>query len=74
MIVDSPYNGFQLDLGVLAEGSIDANKQIPPLVRYLGERGKIHQIHMRAIKGGLNHFAEIYPDEGFSTCSRSCGY
>ena len=64
MIVDSPYNGFQLDLGVLAEGSTDANKQIPPLVRYLGERGKIHQIHMRAIKGGLNHFAEVYPDEG----------
>jgi mannonate dehydratase len=64
MIVDSPYNGFQLDLGVLAEGSVDANKQIPPLVRYLAERGKIHQIHMRAIKGGLNHFAEVYPDEG----------
>ena len=64
MIVDSPYNGFQLDLGVLAEGSVDANKQIPPLVHYLAERGKIHQIHMRAIKGGLNHFAEVYPDEG----------
>jgi mannonate dehydratase len=63
-IVDSPYNGFQLDLGVLAEGSVDANKQIPPLVQYLAERGKIHQIHMRAIKGGLNHFAEVYPDEG----------
>jgi hypothetical protein len=43
---------------------VDANKQIPPLVHYLAERGKIHQIHMRAIKGGLNHFAEVYPDEG----------
>jgi mannonate dehydratase len=64
MIVDSPYNGFQLDLGVLAEGSVDANKQIPPLVHHLAQRGKIHQIHMRAIKGGLNHFAEVYPDEG----------
>ena len=64
MIVDSPYNGFQLDLGVLAEGSVDANRQIPPLVHYLAERGKIHQIHMRAIKGGLNQFAEVYPDEG----------
>jgi mannonate dehydratase len=63
-IVDSPYNGFQLDLGVLAEGSTDANKQIPPLVQYLAGRGKIHQIHMRAIKGGLNNFAEVYPDEG----------
>jgi mannonate dehydratase len=63
-IVDSPYNGFQMDLGVLAEGSTDANKQIPPLVEYLAERGKIHQIHMRALQGGLNHFAEVYPDEG----------
>jgi mannonate dehydratase len=63
MIVDSPYNGFQMDLGVLAEGSTDANKQIPPLVQYLADRGKIHQIHMRAIKGGLNNFVEVYPDE-----------
>ena len=53
-----------MDLGVLAEGSTDANKQIPPLVEYLAERGKIHQIHMRALQGGLNHFAEVYPDEG----------
>ncbi|HEV2275880.1 MAG TPA: mannonate dehydratase [Acidobacteriaceae bacterium] len=63
-IVDSPYNGFQLDLGVLAEGCTDANRQIPPLVQYLAGRGKIHQIHMRAIRGGLNNFAEVYPDEG----------
>jgi mannonate dehydratase len=63
-IVDSPHNGFQMDLGVLAEGSTDANTQIPPLVEYLAERGKIHQIHMRALHGGLNHFAEVYPDEG----------
>ena len=74
MIVDSPYNGFQLDLGVLAEGSTDANKQIPPLVRYLGERGKIHQIHMRAIKGDSITLRKSIPMRGFSTCSRSCGY
>jgi mannonate dehydratase len=64
LIIDSPYNGFQLDVGVLAEGSTDANRQIPPLVQYLAERGKIHQIHMRAIRGGLNNFVEVYPDEG----------
>jgi len=28
------------------------------------ERGKIHQIHMRNIRGGLNDFLEVYPDEG----------
>ena len=64
MIVDDPHNGFQMDVGVLAEGSTDANKQIPPLVQWLADRGRIHQIHMRAIHGGLNNFAEVYPDGG----------
>jgi mannonate dehydratase len=63
-IVDSPYNCFQLDVGVLAEGATDANKQIPPLVQWLADRGKIAQVHMRAIHGGLNNFAEVYPDDG----------
>lgn len=64
MIVDDPHNGFQMDVGVLAEGSTDANTQIPPLVQWLADRGRIHQIHMRAIHGGLNDFAEVYPDDG----------
>jgi mannonate dehydratase len=64
MIVDDPHNGFQMDVGVLAEGSTDANKQIPPLVEWLAARGRIHQLHMRAIHGGLNDFAEVYPDDG----------
>jgi mannonate dehydratase len=64
MIVDDSHNGFQMDVGVLAEGSTDANKQIPPLVQWLADRGRIHQIHMRAIHGGLNNFAEVYHDEG----------
>ena len=64
MIVDDPHNGFQMDVGVLAEGSTDANAQIPPLVQWLADRGRIHQIHMRAIHGGLNNFAEVYPDDG----------
>jgi len=64
MIVDDPHNGFQMDVGVLAEGSTDPNRQIPPLVQWLADRGRIHQIHMRAIQGGLNDFAEVYPDEG----------
>jgi mannonate dehydratase len=63
-IVDSPWNGFQLDLGVIGEGSTDVNKTEPLLVRYLAERGKIKQVHMRNIKGGLNDFQEVYPDEG----------
>jgi len=37
---------------------------VTPIVQYLASRGKVHQIHMRNIRGGLNNFAEVYPDEG----------
>jgi mannonate dehydratase len=63
-IVDSPYNGFQLCLGTAAEGLKNPNAEIRPIVQYLGERGKIYQIHMRNIRGGLHNFEEVYPDEG----------
>jgi mannonate dehydratase len=63
-IVDSPSNGFQLCLGTAAEGLKNPGTEIVPIVQYLGERGKIHQIHMRNIRGGLHRFEEVYPDEG----------
>ncbi len=63
-IVDSPYNGFQLCLGTTGEGLKHPNTEILPIVEYLGERGKTHQIHMRNIRGGLHDFLEVYPDEG----------
>ena len=63
-IVDSPYNGFQLCLGTTAEGLRNPASEVLPIVKYLGERGKIHQVHMRNIRGGLYNFAEVYPDEG----------
>jgi mannonate dehydratase len=63
-IVDSPYNGFQLCLGTTAEGLKSPASEVLPIVKYLGEKGKIHQIHMRNIRGGLHDFAEVYPDEG----------
>jgi mannonate dehydratase len=63
-IIDSPYNGFQLCLGTTAEGLKNPATDVLPIVKYLGERGKIHQVHMRNIRGGLYNFAEVYPDEG----------
>jgi mannonate dehydratase len=63
-IVDSPYNGFQLCLGTTAEGLRKPATEVLPIVEYLGNRGKIHQVHMRNIRGGLDSFAEVYPDEG----------
>ncbi|MCX6625736.1 MAG: mannonate dehydratase [Acidobacteria bacterium] len=63
-MVESPYNGFQLCLGTTAEGLKKPKSEILPIVRYLGERGKLYQIHMRNIRAGLHQFEEVYPDEG----------
>jgi mannonate dehydratase len=63
-LVESPYNGFQLDLGNAAAGLTNPATEVLPIVQYLGQRGKIHQIHMRNIRGRINNFAEVFPDEG----------
>jgi len=63
-LFESPYNGFQVCLGTLAEGLKNPAKDVLPIVDYLAERGKIHQIHMRNIRGGLHDFYEVFPDEG----------
>jgi mannonate dehydratase len=63
-LVDSPYNGFQLCLGTTSEGLKNPKSELLPIVEYLGERGRIYQIHMRNIRGRLHHFEEVYPDEG----------
>lgn len=63
-IVDSPYNGFQLCLGTCAEGMRNMRTEILPVVQYLADKGKIHQVHMRNVRGGLNDFQEVYHDEG----------
>ena len=63
-IVDSPYNGFQLCLGTIMEGMKNPSVDILPVVKYFAEKGKIYQIHMRNIKGGLYNFQEVYIDEG----------
>jgi mannonate dehydratase len=63
-IIDSPYNGFQLCLGTTGEGLKKPLTEVLPIAQYLAERGKIHQIHMRNIRGGLGDFQEVFPDEG----------
>ena len=63
-IVDSPFNGFQLCLGTVMEGLRDPKTELLPIVRYFAKKGKIYQIHMRNIRGGLHNFQEVYIDEG----------
>jgi mannonate dehydratase len=63
-IVDSPYNGIQLCLGTCMEGMKNPKTELLPVVRHFAAKGKIHQIHMRNIRGGLHDFQEVYIDEG----------
>ena len=63
-LYDSPSHGFNLCLGSTAEGLEDPKTEIIPIVEWLGRRGQIFNIHMRNIKGGWNHFQEVWPDNG----------
>lgn len=63
-LYDSPYHGFNLCIGSCAEGMVDLNKEIHELIRFVGNRNQIFNIHLRNIKGGFNDFAEVHHDEG----------
>lgn len=63
-IVDTPYNGFQLDLGTTAAGLRNPSAETFPIVKYFARRDKIHQVHMKGIRGGLYSYCEVFPDEG----------
>ena len=63
-LYDSPSHGFNLCLGSAAEGLKDPKTEIIPIIKWVGERNQIFNIHLRNIKGGWNNFQEVYPDNG----------
>jgi len=63
-LYDSPSHGFNLCLGSIAEGLKDPRTEILPIIKWVGERKQIFNIHLRNIKGGWNNFMEVYPDNG----------
>lgn len=63
-LYDSPAHGFNLCLGSTAEGLKDPKNEILPIIKWVGERNQIFNIHLRNIKGGWNNFMEVYPDNG----------
>ncbi|MFY0653557.1 MAG: mannonate dehydratase [Cyclobacteriaceae bacterium] len=63
-LYDSPSHGFNLCLGSTAEGLKDPRTEILPIIKWVGERKQIFNIHLRNIKGGWNNFQEVYPDNG----------
>ena len=63
-ICPSPYHGLNLCLGCMAESVEDPATEVPDIIRYFGERKKIHLIHYRNVFGGRGNFQEVWPDEG----------
>lgn len=63
-LYDSKHHGFNFCIGSIAEGLKDPKNDIIPIIRWVGERNQIFNIHLRNIKGGLGNFQEVYPDNG----------
>lgn len=63
-LYDSKYHGLNLCLGSTAQGLKEPKTEIIPIIKWLGERRQIFNIHLRNIKGGWNNFMEVYPDNG----------
>ncbi len=63
-LVDSPFHGFNFCCGVADEGLDDPGSELPPIVEYFSARKKIFNAHFRNIRGGINDFVEVWPDEG----------
>ena len=61
---DSPSHGFNLCLGSVAEGLKDPRTEILPIIKWVGERKQIFNVHFRNIIGGYGSFQEVYPDNG----------
>lgn len=63
-LYDSPSHGFNLCLGSISEGLNNPRKEILPIIKWVGERKQIFNIHLRNIKGGFNNYMEVFPDNG----------
>lgn len=63
-LYDPTHHGFLLCLGSVAEGLKDPKTEILPIIKWVGERNQIVNVHLRNIKGGWNNFQEVYPDNG----------
>jgi mannonate dehydratase len=60
----SPYHGLNFCQGTVSEMLEKPGEQIYDVIRELGRRGKIFNVHFRNIRGGFLKFEETFPDEG----------
>jgi len=61
---ESPYHGLNFCQGTVGEMLEDPGREIGPVIRWFGERGKLFNVHFRNIRGKRLDFMEVFPDEG----------
>jgi mannonate dehydratase len=61
---ESPYHGLNFCQGTIGEMLEDPGREIVPVIRWFGERGKLFNVHFRNIRGRRLDFMEVFPDEG----------
>jgi mannonate dehydratase len=49
-LYDSKYHGFLLCLGSVAEGLMNPNEEIHPIIEWVGNRNQIFSVHLRTSK------------------------
>ena len=63
-IAESPYHGLNFCQGTVSEMLERPGEQIFDVIRYLGARNKIFNVHFRNISGGFLNFRETFIDDG----------
>jgi mannonate dehydratase len=61
---ESPFHGMNFCQGTISEDLEDPNNQLPEIIRYVGSRKKIFNVHFRNIRGRRDNFCEVFWDEG----------
>ena len=59
-VVDSPAHGFTFCQGTVTEMGVD----VLDAIRRVGERGRIHHVHFRTVRGTVPKFVETFIDNG----------
>lgn len=62
--VPSPYHGLNFCQGTVSEMLAKPGEEIYDVIRDLGRRKKIFNVHFRNIRGGFLQFNETLPDDG----------
>lgn len=61
----APHWGLTFCVGTWSEGGEEMGKDVFEMIADFGARGKIAEVHYRAVSSPLPDFVEAFPDEGY---------